>query len=71
MNQKRLAMRIRQLRESKQFTQEQIAEVLGIHQPAYSEMESGRTVLSVPVLDKLARFYNLSWNDFNPAGADW
>lgn len=63
MNKKQTAMRIRQLREERNLTQKEVADVLGIHQPAYCAKESGDTSFTAVDLDKLAVFYNLSLDE--------
>ncbi|MCB0757498.1 MAG: helix-turn-helix transcriptional regulator [Flavobacteriales bacterium] len=63
MNKKQIAMRIRQLREERNLTQKDVADVLGIHQPAYCAKERGDTSFTAVDLDKLAVFYNLSLDE--------
>jgi len=53
-------MRIRDLREDSDLTQKQVAEYLNIRQNTYSQYETGHRQLSIDVLIKLARFYNVS-----------
>ncbi len=64
MNKKQIAMRILELREKNHLTQQEVADVLGIKQPAYSELESGATALKAADLDKLATFYEMSLDEF-------
>jgi len=64
MNKKEIAMRILELREKNHLTQQEVADVLGIKQPAYSELESGATALKAADLDKLATFYEMSLDEF-------
>ncbi len=52
--------RIRDLREDKDMTQKQIAEVLGMSQTGYSKYETGENDIPTPVLLKLADFYKTS-----------
>ena len=40
--------------------QKEIALTIGIHPSNYSKMEKGERVFNIEVLDKLARFFNLS-----------
>ena len=49
--------RIRDLREDRDLTQKQIAEVLGISQNTYSQYEIGVLNYPVDVVIKLADFY--------------
>ncbi len=55
--------RIRDLREQKKLTQQQIAEVLGIRQQVYSKYELGVRSLPLEHLMKLCKYYG--------ASADW
>ena len=52
--------RMKDLREDKDLTQTQIAEVLGIEQTVYSRYEGARAKLPIHHLIKLAKFYNTS-----------
>lgn len=53
-------MRIRDLREDRDLTQQALAEYLQIHQTTYSDYELGRLNVPVAVLHKLADFYGVS-----------
>ena len=55
--------RIRDLREARKLTQQQVAEVLGIRQQVYSKYELGVRALPIEHLIKLCKFYK--------ASADW
>ena len=50
--------RIRDLREDRDLTQKQIAQVLGMSQTGYSKFETGENDIPTNVLLKLADFYN-------------
>lgn len=52
--------RLRDLREDRDLTQAQMAEMLKIHQTTYSDYEIGKLNVPIDVLIKLARFYNTS-----------
>lgn len=52
--------RIRDLREDKDLTQKDIAEILGMSQTGYSKYETGENDIPTEVLIKLARYYNTS-----------
>ena len=52
--------RIRALREDRDLTQSQIAQVLGTTQQQYSKIENGRSDISGDKLRRLADFYNIS-----------
>lgn len=49
--------RIRSLREDKDLTQRQIAQMLGMSQTGYSKYETGENDIPTHVLIKLADFY--------------
>ena len=53
-------MRIKDLREDMDLTQEQIAEYLHIKQNTYSQYENGRRQIPIESLIALAKFYNTS-----------
>ncbi len=55
--------RIRDLREAKKLTQQQISDVLGIRQQVYSKYELGVRSLPLEHLMKLCKYYG--------ASADW
>ena len=50
--------RIRDLREDRDLTQKQIAEMLGMSQTGYSKYETGENDIPTSVLIKLADFYS-------------
>ncbi len=50
--------RIRDLREDRDLTQKEIANVLGMSQTGYSKYETGENDVPTAVLIKLADFYN-------------
>ena len=52
--------RIRDLREDQDLSQKDIAAYLHIHQTTYSDYELGKLNIPVPVLLKLADFYDTS-----------
>ena len=52
--------RIRNLREDKDLTQKQIAEILGMSQTGYSKYETGENDIPTQILIKLADFYQTS-----------
>lgn len=49
--------RIRDLREDKDLTQKQVAEILGMSQTGYSKYETGENDIPTPILIKLADLY--------------
>lgn len=52
--------RIRNLREDRDLTQEQLAQHLNISQVAYSHYELNKRSIPIEILIKLAQFYNTS-----------
>lgn len=52
--------RIRDLREDHDFTQQQVAEAIGITQRKYSYLETGVQQWSPELLVRLSKFYNVS-----------
>lgn len=53
-------LKIRDIREDKNYTQENIAELLNIKQNTYSQIETGINNIQIDQLIKLAEFYNTS-----------
>ncbi len=53
-------MRIRDLREDADLTQNRIAELLNIKQNTYSQYENGQRQIPIDALIKLAKFYDTS-----------
>ena len=49
--------RIRDLREDRDLTQKQIAQLLGMSQTGYSKYETGENDIPTSILIKLANFY--------------
>ena len=49
--------RIRDLKEDRDLTQKQIAEILGMSQTGYSKYETGENDIPTAILIKLADFY--------------
>lgn len=52
--------RLKELREDRDLTQLQLANILGISQRNYSYFETGKTNLTADILMKLAAFYDVS-----------
>lgn len=52
--------RIRDLREDKDLTQMQIANILGMSQTGYSKYETGENDLPTQILIKLSDYYDVS-----------
>jgi len=55
-----IAARLKELRISLGFTQSQVADHLGLHRPAVSEIEAGRRAVTAEELHELARLYATS-----------
>ena len=56
----RKLLRIKELREDNDIKQKQVAELLGIQQNSYSQIENEKNTIQVDHLIKLAEFYNIS-----------
>ena len=52
--------RIRALREDKDLTQKQVANLLGVAQTTYSQYELNKRLLPIEYLLVLCKFYNVS-----------
>lgn len=53
-------MKLKELREDRDLTQKDIAEVLNVKQNTYQQYESQKRQLPVHALIKLCHFYNVS-----------
>lgn len=58
-----IATKIRKLREIHGYPQEYVAFQLGVSQAAYSKKETGRTELSLTVLQQVSSLYKISLVD--------
>ena len=54
---------IKRLREDRGIKQSEIADLIGMHRSNYSKIENGQREISVPALDKIAKYFNLSLDD--------
>ncbi len=52
--------RLRDLREDRDMTQKQVANIIGMSQTGYSKYETGENDLPTAVLIKLAAYYGVS-----------
>lgn len=52
--------RLRDLREDKDLTQQEVADMLGCSQTTYSRYETGDLNVPIDILKKLAKFYKVS-----------
>ena len=55
-----MKIRIKDIREDKDLTQKAVAQILGIQQNSYSQIENGTNNIQIDHLVKLANFYNTS-----------
>lgn len=53
-------MRLRELREDRQLSQRQLAEILNVKQNTYSQYETEKRQIPVSMLITLANYYNVS-----------
>ena len=53
-------MRIRDLREDAELTQQDVARLLNIRQNTYSQYENGQRQIPIPMLIALANYYKTS-----------
>ena len=51
---------LKEIREDRDFTQKQIADVLGIEQTNYSKYELGKNMMGIDKYMLLAKFYDVS-----------
>lgn len=58
-----LGNRIRTLRTAKQYTQEQIAEKIGISRQKYARIENGTNSITLDILSKIANILDVSVSD--------
>ncbi len=52
--------RLRDMREDRDLSQQQLAKMLGMSQTGYSKYETGENDVPTAILIKLARFYDVS-----------
>lgn len=53
-------MRLREIREDRQLSQRQLAEILNVKQNTYSQYETEKRQIPVAMLVTLANYYNVS-----------
>ncbi|GAA4415013.1 hypothetical protein GCM10023189_14120 [Nibrella saemangeumensis] len=58
-----IALKLRKLREIHGYPQEYVAFHLGVSQAAYSKKETGRTELTLSVLQQVSALYGISLMD--------
>ena len=57
-------MNLKEIRESKHMTQEQLAEKVGVVRQTISNIECGLAVPSVPTAMAIAEVLEISWTNF-------
>ena len=67
---KRLGLRLRELREARGLTQEQAAEMIGIHAKYMPRVEAGRANLTVDVLIAASVAYEVALSDLFTKASD-
>lgn len=58
-----MAMKLRRIREIYGYSQDYVADRLGISQPAYWQKENGKRMPSEERLEQIAELYNLTVTD--------
>jgi len=58
-----ISITLKRLRQNNSFTQQQVADALNIDRSTYAYYESGKTTPDINALIKLARIFNVSFND--------
>ncbi len=51
---------IKQIREEKGLTQQQLAELINMHRSNYSKVESGERDLSIEAINKVAKYFGMT-----------
>jgi transcriptional regulator with XRE-family HTH domain len=59
-----ISKKLRKLRLEFRYSQGEVANLLGISQPAYNKIESGTTSISIEYLIKLIKFYKVEIHYF-------
>lgn len=57
---------LRSIREIKSMSEKQVADLCGISQPAYHQIEHGHKNPSVPTAQRIARALGFDWTLFYP-----
>lgn len=52
--------RLRDLREDKDLTQDELVQILGMHKTTYTNYEQGKREIPFALAIRLARFYNVT-----------
>ncbi len=59
-----LAQRIKQLRQERGFTQEELSDLLGVNTSYITQVEAGQQGVSLPMVYRLAKIFHLSLHEF-------
>ncbi|MGV8096317.1 MAG: helix-turn-helix domain-containing protein [Mangrovibacterium sp.] len=51
---------IKKIREDKNLTQQQIAELIHMHRSNYSKIESGQREISIDAINKIAKYFGMT-----------
>ena len=65
-----LYKKIKELREQNKFSQEYLAEKLGVSRPTYMQIENGGRELTISEAKKLAEIFDMSFQNFLAGGED-
>jgi transcriptional regulator with XRE-family HTH domain len=60
MKKKHIGKIIKQIREEKGLTQQQLAELINMHRSNYSKVESGERDLSIEAINKIAKYFGMT-----------
>ena len=52
--------RLKELREDKDLTQDELIKILGMHKTTYTNYEQGKREIPFEIAIKIAKFYNVS-----------
>ncbi|MGE9516096.1 MAG: helix-turn-helix domain-containing protein [Solitalea-like symbiont of Acarus siro] len=63
MDMSKICKVIKQLRQSRGLSQDQVAKKLGITAPAFSKIEAGITDINISRLEQIANFFNMELTD--------
>lgn len=59
----KILLKIRQLRNKKNFSQEFVADKIGISQSNYAKLENGKVKLNLEILQKIAAVLEMNLSD--------
>ncbi len=64
-NSKDILRKIREIRDQKGWSQEYVANQLGISQSQYSKLEKGISVMTLPTLEKICNLFEIEFDIFS------